>query len=82
MLLQINVSELYQDVLQSEKNRVLSKVPEKYDNAIVRDTLLIFLRPVQLQKMTEHHKVTCGCEKSISSNSLHASLLLWRKHYE
>ena len=32
--------------------------------------------PIQVRQITEHHRVTCGCETCISASSLHATLLL------
>ena len=41
-------------------------------NKIVGHTFLNYLMPIYVREMTEHHKVTCGCEICISVKKLHA----------
>ena len=81
-ILQINVSELYQDTLQPGENGGLPEVLDGDGIAIVTDTVIVYVMPIQVVIMTKHHKVTCGCETYVSSKYLHVSLLLWRKNDE
>ena len=38
--------------------------------------------PIDILQMNERYKVKCGRETDISTNSLYASFLLWRKNDE
>ena len=78
IIIQITVSELYKDILQSEGNSVLPDVKYEYGNGIVSNKVSRYLMPNQVRKMNGHQKVTCGCEIIISAKRLHASLLLQR----
>ena len=57
----------------------LLKIKDRYVNTIFINIGLRYLIPIQVERITEHHRVTCGCERCISTNSLHVLLLLWIK---
>ena len=76
-LLQIPGSKLYQDMIQPEQNGGLSDVSYEDGNSIVSDTFIRFIIPINIRRMTECQKVTCGCERYISTIILHELFLSW-----
>ena len=69
-------------MLQSENNGVFLEVWDKDENEMVRNVVIRYLMTTQFKWMAELHKLTCGCETWIYTNSLHALLLLQRKIYQ
>ena len=60
ILLHIPVSELYDDMLQSQGNELLDKVQDIYGNVLESVTILRYMMPMNEWQMNEHYKVTCG----------------------
>ena len=77
-LLQVSVRELYNDCIKPEDEGGLKEARDASGKVIIGLTALRYLMPPQVKKITNSHKVMCGCEVCISAASLHESLKAWR----
>ena len=51
------------------------------NNIIISDSTLRTILPPQLNNISAHYKVICGCECCVSSKVMHTSLLSWQEIY-
>ena len=70
MFPQVAVIEIYRGKIHNPENGGLYEVKNTDGNVIVSRTILIYLMPGNVRKMTEQNKVTCGCKLCIQANVL------------
>ena len=63
-------------MLKPEENGGLTEVQYEDGNLMVSDTYIRYLMPIQVLRINERHKVTCGREICIFANILRTLLLL------
>ena len=81
LLSQVLVQELHNRLVISPEESGLEESREKQNNIITSDSTLHSILASQLNKISEHYKVTCDCKCFISSKSMHPYLLSWRVRY-
>jgi hypothetical protein len=78
LLLEIPFRELHNDLIKSVEEGGL-ECARKDGKVVISDTSLRYFIPKQLRRMTNRHKMMCGCEICIVSRLLHLVLLAWRR---
>ena len=73
----MSVSKLYNSMVIPLQEGDVEEAREKYNNIVIRNSVLQGIIPHKLKNMSDHCKVICGWECSIYSTSMYSSLVSW-----
>ena len=77
LLLQISVSKLFTDFIKPESEGGCAEARDGNNKLIIGDSTFRAMLPPKLWKMSECHKMMCGCETCLSASNMHTSLLAY-----
>ena len=80
LLLECSMRQLHNELIAPpDDGGLLGARNSDANDVIISDTMLRSLSPTQLRPMTDHHKMTCGCDICNTSNYFQESLNAWRR---
>ena len=81
LLFKFHVRELNNSMTIPLDEVVIQEERDKHNNIIFSDSELLLILPTQIKKMSEPHKIMCGCERCMPSNIMNSYLLIWCGFY-
>ena len=81
-LMQKSIREFHNDMLLPVEQGGFEHARDEEGKTLISDTMFRSLVPRQCCKMTDAHKIMCGCEVCISMGFLHTSLNAFRLRHQ